>query len=185
MILKDGRLFEAEKMTRLPDGIEGHVQERVIKVPTALIQDAVLASDANAPPPRDSRGEGEGREGDGALTTQMVPTKRRDELIAKKLADRRKRSIRSANTRVCAQSLIEETKAFRYEYTVPAASVSPSSRDAMEATTRVREVLRISIQGRRAQAAGQHLQRREELSPGLGRARGARADFRFVKTVGT
>jgi hypothetical protein len=51
--LKDGRVFETDKMDRAKDGIDVQFTNGVVHVPNELIQDSVLASDAARPPVTD------------------------------------------------------------------------------------------------------------------------------------
>lgn len=131
MILKDGRIFESDAMVRTADGIEITFKNGVVKVPTALIQDAVLAADAALPPATAEEKE-KADKGMVRYDGKWVTTKRRDELIAKKLADRKAELDSIRDHGEWRNRYIEETKAFRYEYTVPP-HVFAEFKDAMEA----------------------------------------------------
>ncbi|MBL8858693.1 MAG: hypothetical protein JNL28_09325 [Planctomycetes bacterium] len=131
LILKDGRIFESDTMVRVEGAIDITFKNGVVRVPMELIQDAVLAADATIPPgtaeERDKAEKGMVR-----YEGKWVTTQRRSELIAKKLADKKAdlQSIREHGE--WRNRYIEETKAFRYEYTIPP-HVFAEFKDAMEA----------------------------------------------------
>lgn len=118
LILKDGRVFECDKMARVADGIEITFKNGVIQVPKELVQDAVLAADAAIPPATDEERE-KAANGMVRYDGKWVPLKRREELVAKKIAEKKAQieSIREHGE--WRNRYVEETRAFRYEYTVP------------------------------------------------------------------
>jgi len=131
LILKDGRIFECDKMVRTAIGIEITFKNGVVQVPSDSIQDAVLASDATLPPATDEE-KVNAEKGLVRFEGKWVPLKRREELVAKKLAQKKAEieSIRSHGE--WRNRYIEETKPFRYEYTVPP-HIFAEFKDAMEA----------------------------------------------------
>lgn len=131
LILKDGRIFEAEKMTRTERGIDVTFKNGVIQVPASLIQDAVLASDAELPPASPEE-KAQAEKGFVRFEGKWVTVKRRDELVAKKLADRQAEIASIRDHLEWRNRYIEESRAFRYEYTVPP-HVFAEFKDAMEA----------------------------------------------------
>jgi hypothetical protein len=131
LITKDGRVFETDTMARVEGGIDITFKNGVVHVPDRMIQDAVLAADAAIPPVTDEEKE-KASKGFVRFDGQWVPIKRRDELIAKKVADKHKAVEEMRAHGQWGQRYIEESKVFHYEYTVPPA-VFADFRDAMEA----------------------------------------------------
>lgn len=131
LILKDGRTFESDKMTRNEGGIEITFKNGVVQVPTALIQDAVLSADSALPPATPEERENAAK-GLVRFDGKWVPVKRRDELVAKKLADRKAEIASIREHGEWRNRYVEESRAFRYEYTVPP-HIFADFKDAMEA----------------------------------------------------
>jgi tetratricopeptide (TPR) repeat protein len=131
LITKDGRVFETDTMARVEGGIDITFKNGVVHVPDRMIQDAVLATDAAIPPVSDEEKE-KASKGFVRFEGQWVPLKRRDELVAKKVADKHKALEEMRAHEQWGKRYIEESKVFHYEYTVPPA-VFADFRDAMEA----------------------------------------------------
>jgi hypothetical protein len=131
LITKDGRIFERDKMVRTKDGVDITFDNGTISVPARMIQDAVLAADATLPPVSDEERE-KFEKGLVRFEGKWVQIKRRDELIQKKLAEKRKMLEDIALHSEWGNRYIEESKAFRYEYTIPP-HIFAEYRDAMEA----------------------------------------------------
>jgi hypothetical protein len=131
LITKDGRVFETDAMKRVEGGIDVTFKNGTVHVPARMIQDAVLASDAQMQPVTDEEKE-KAEKGLVRYEGKWVLVKRRDELVAKKIEEKRKALEAIREHGEWGNRYIEESKVFRYEYTVPPA-IFAEYRDAMEA----------------------------------------------------
>ena len=131
LCLKDGRVVQGPAMERKPEGIELAYPHGKILVPKEMIVDAVLAADANVPPSTDEEKE-MATKGLVRYEGKWIPIKRRDELLQKRLASRRKELEEVDARKEWRNRGIQETAHFRFEYTVPD-SILENYRDTMEA----------------------------------------------------
>ena len=129
--LKDGRVVQGPKMERKDGGIELTYPHGTVFLPKDMISDAVLAADATAAPATDEDREMASK-GLVKFDGKWVPTARRDELIGKRLAEKRKELEQVEARKEWRNRGKQETAHFRFEYTVPD-SILEGYRDTMEA----------------------------------------------------
>lgn len=143
LCLKDGRVIEGEKsdpkpnepkgpkMARKPNGIELTYEHGTILVPTALIQDAVLSTDVPAAPTTDEEKQ-MAEKGMVRFDGKWVTPKKREEMLAKRLNDKRKELEQLVGRHEWRNHATQETAHFKFQYTVPD-YVFEEFRDTMEA----------------------------------------------------
>ncbi len=131
LCLTDGRIFDGPKMVQLADGVDVQFQNGIVRVPQALVHLALIEG---APAPE--AGTDEERE---KLARGLVPfegewiaAKRRDELIAKRLAAQRAVVAEMLAHREWKDRQVADTRNFHFEYTVPE-HVCRDFRERMEA----------------------------------------------------
>ncbi len=133
LCLKDGRVVEGPTpaMKRVEGGVELTYRNGTVLVPDALIQGAVLASDPVAAPQTDEERE-KAVKGYVRFEGRWVTATQRDEILGKRRAEQAKRLQEMRDHGEWRTRSIEETRYFRFEYTVPT-HVFGAYRDAMEA----------------------------------------------------
>ena len=143
LCLKDGRVIEGlkadpkpgeakgPKMERNADGILLTYEHGTVLVPTALIQDAILATDTPPTPTSDEEKQ-MSEKGMVRFDGKWITPKRREELLAKRLVDKHKELEQVAGRHEWRNHATQETAHFKFEYTVPD-YVFEEFRDTMEA----------------------------------------------------
>lgn len=118
LVLKDGRVVSDQKLVRLESGIEIRYPNGNVLVPHALVEDAVIEGET-APAPTTAEEQENAAKGYVRFEGKWMPLKRRDELIAKRVAERKKEVEEIAAHREWAKRRKAKTKHFAFEYTVP------------------------------------------------------------------
>ncbi len=131
LCLKDGRVVDGVAMERREDGILLRYQNGDVLVSHDLVQDAVLAADLEAPPADDEEAL-QRKNGMVRFEGKWMPEKKRAELLRKRVEDRQKAIQEARAHSQWGQRYIEETRNFRYEFTIPP-YVFAEYRDALEA----------------------------------------------------
>lgn len=133
LCLKDGRVVEGPvpAMKRVDGGIELAYKNGTLMVPDALIQGAVLASDP-IQPPQNAEEQEKLVKGFVRFEGRWVTPAQRDETLAKRRDEQKKLLEEIRDHSEWRTRSIEETRYFRFEYTVPK-NVFGTYRDTMEA----------------------------------------------------
>jgi len=131
LVLKDGRVVEGPSMERKEGGIELGYEHGKVLVPSELIRDAVLASDATRAGQTDEERE-QSAKGMVRFEGKWISAKQRDELLAKRLAARRKELESIAARKEWRNRGKQDTAHFHFEYTLPD-YLFQNYRDLMEA----------------------------------------------------
>lgn len=118
LVLKDGRVVEGQKLARVEAGIEIQYANGNVLIPQALVEDALI--DGETPPaPATAEEQEMAAKGFVRWEGKWVPKKRRDDLLAKHLAERKREVEEIAAHREWANRRKAKTKHFAFEYTVP------------------------------------------------------------------
>jgi hypothetical protein len=131
LCLKDGRIVQGKPMARVEGGIEITYPHGRVKVPDKMIADAVLESDAIAPALTDEEKE-QAKKGFVQFEGKWVTPDQRQALVAKRVEKHRLELEDIKSHEEWRNRWIEESRYFRFEYTVPKAIFEPY-RDAMRA----------------------------------------------------
>ncbi len=131
LCLKDGRILDGRPMKRVEGGVQIDFENGEILVPAELVVEVLIEGEPEFVPRTDEERE--------MLAKGLVPfegrwlsPKRREELISKRLAERRLALEDLRAHREWRNRHQEETKNFRFQYTVPR-YVFEEYRDKMEA----------------------------------------------------
>jgi hypothetical protein len=131
LVLADGRIFEGLRMTQTAQGVDVQFQHGVVSVPQGLVHLALIEG-APAYEPKDEAEKEKLAQGLVPFEGEWLAVKRRDELIAKRLAAQRALVEEMLAHREWKDRRITDTKNFHFEYTVPE-HVARDFRDRMEA----------------------------------------------------
>ncbi|MCY2961847.1 MAG: bacterial transcriptional activator domain-containing protein [Planctomycetota bacterium] len=131
LCLKDGRVVDGVPMERKDGGIALAYQNGTVFVADELIQDAVLEADA-ARAPADAAEAEQRKNGMVTFEGRWIPEKKRAELVAKRLAERRARAEEAKARLEWRNRAIVETKNLRFEHQLPD-HVFAEYRDSLEA----------------------------------------------------
>jgi tetratricopeptide (TPR) repeat protein len=118
LVLKDGRVVADRKLARVEAGIEIRYENGNVLVPAALVEDAAIDGEL-VPPPKTAEEQEMAAKGLVRYEGKWITLKRRDELVAKRAAARRKEVEEIAAHREWAKRRTRKTKHFAFEYTVP------------------------------------------------------------------
>jgi tetratricopeptide (TPR) repeat protein len=129
--LKDGRVIQGPAMERKPGGIELSYKNGTILLPDALIEDAVLAADAQIVP-ADEEERAKLAKGFVRYEKKWVTVKQRDAAVQKRLEQRRKELLQMDARKEWRNRGQQDTAHFHFDYTVPD-HVFETYRDLMEA----------------------------------------------------
>jgi tetratricopeptide (TPR) repeat protein len=132
LCLKDGRVVEGRKLSRAEGGdVVVHFENGEVRVPAALIEDYVIEGE---PPPAPTTPEeiAQAEKGLVRFEGKWVTPRRRDELIAKRVAERKAELDELASHRLWRNRYTESTKHFAFEHTLPKDAFE-NLRDLMEA----------------------------------------------------
>ncbi len=131
LLLKDGRIIEGRDLTRRDGGIEVAFDNGTVFVPSTHIETAILEG-AGAWVPETEEEKAKAAEGLVPFEGDWISAKKRDGLIAKRIAERREliEEIRAHSKWVNRWQ--EKSKYFHFQYTIPNHIFEPY-RDAMEA----------------------------------------------------
>ena len=132
LCFKDGRIFDVPNAQRAPGGINAIYKNGTIFVSDDLILDAVLASDVGATPSTRGGGEAKADQDVVQFEGKRIPVKKRDEIVKKRLEERRKDIEEMRSRSEWRNRAIEDTAHFHFEYTVPQ-HLFEDLRDTMEA----------------------------------------------------
>ncbi|MSR62510.1 MAG: hypothetical protein EXS08_08700 [Planctomycetes bacterium] len=117
LVLKDGRVFQEQRLVRGVGGVEVQFASGKVLVPDALVHLALIEGEAEAAPTTDEERE-KSVKGLVLFEGEWIQKKRRDELIAKRAAARRAEVLDNLAHHEWKDRRVEETKNFRFEYTV-------------------------------------------------------------------
>jgi tetratricopeptide (TPR) repeat protein len=132
LCLKDGRVVEGRKLSRAEGGgVVVHFENGEVRVPAALIEDYVIEGE---PPPAPTTPEdiAQAEKGLVRFEGKWVTPRRRDDLIAKRVAERKAKLDELASHRLWRNRYSETTKHFAFEHTLPKDAFE-DLRDLMEA----------------------------------------------------
>ena len=127
----DGRVIEAENMHRVDGGIDVVYPHGTVRVPQAMILDAVLAEDAHVAPKTDEERE-QAAKGLVRFEGRWLTPAQRDDLVAKRVEKHRKLLEEMKAHAEWRNRAKQDTRIFHFEYTLPQHIFEPY-RDAMEA----------------------------------------------------
>jgi tetratricopeptide (TPR) repeat protein len=130
LFLKDGRFVQDKPLSRAPGGIEIQYANGKVFVADALV-DSVLIEGEIAPPASDEEKENAAK-GLVRFEGHWMPEKRRTELVAKRVEEKKKQFKELAAHREWRNRYKDSTKHFAFEYTIPPA-IYGRYRDLMEA----------------------------------------------------
>jgi tetratricopeptide (TPR) repeat protein len=130
LAMKDGRIAEARKMERMPQGVLIHMEYGEIMVAWDLVQDVVIA-DEPAPTTGPAEDAEQIAKGLVRFDGKWIPVKQRDQLVAKRVAASRKEFEARKSRAEWRNRRVDESKVFRFETTLPDHLFEPR-RDMME-----------------------------------------------------
>jgi tetratricopeptide (TPR) repeat protein len=131
LCLKDGRVIQSRSMHRTAAGVDVDYAHGTVRVPKAMILDAVLAEDAHVSPATDEEKD-QVAKGFVRFEGKWVTTQERDRMLAKRVEQHRKAIDEMKAHGEWRNRQIQDTKTFRFEYTLPQNIFEPY-RNAMEA----------------------------------------------------
>lgn len=120
LLLKDGRVFDSLDMETSPEGVIVHYKHGDVLVPEALIEDVLLVW--GAPPPylpKDASEEAKVAEGLVPFEGKWISPKRRDQLMKKRVAERRAMIDEIDKHSTWRNRYQIKTKYFNFEHTIP------------------------------------------------------------------
>ncbi len=118
LCLKDGRVVDGVPMARKPGGVALTYKNGTVFVADELIQDAILAEDA-ARAPADAEAAEQRKNGMVTFEGRWIPEKKRAEIVAKRIAERRAAAEESKARLEWRNRAIVETKNLRFEHQLP------------------------------------------------------------------
>lgn len=118
LVLRDGQIVVERPLARVAGGIEVRYENGTVLVPEALVHLALIAGEGE-PEPRDEAERAKYAKGLVPFEGQWIARKRRDELVARRVAERRAEVADNLAHREWKDRRQAETKNFRFEYTVP------------------------------------------------------------------
>ncbi len=131
LCLKDGRVVDGVPMQRRDGAVVLTYQNGEVVVADELIQDAILAADSERPPADAAEAE-QRKNGMVVYEGRWIPAKKRDDIVKKRIEDRRT-AAQEAKARVEWRNReIVETKGLRFEHQLPD-HLFTEYRDALEA----------------------------------------------------
>lgn len=118
LCLKDGRVVDGVPIRRKDGGFELTYQNGAVFVANDLVQDAVLEADAALDP---ANAEAAEQKKNGMVTFEgrWIPAKKRGEIVAKRIADRRAAAEEAKARLEWRNRAIVETKNLRFEHQLP------------------------------------------------------------------
>jgi hypothetical protein len=131
LCMKDGRVVDGKKLTRVENGVKIAFENGEVLVSSELIQDVLIEGEALAPP---ANPEEEAQRAKGMIRFEgkwMTP-KSREELLKKRLDERKQAFAELQAHSEWRNRLKEKTRNFAFEYTLPP-HVFEGYRDLMEA----------------------------------------------------
>lgn len=131
LVLRDGRVFQEQTLARVEGGVEVRFPSGKVFVADALVHLALIEGEADFTPTTDEE-RAKAAEGLVPFEGAWIQQKRRDDLLAKRIAARKAEVADNLAHREWKDRRIVETKTFRFEYTVPQ-HVFEGYRDRMEA----------------------------------------------------
>ena len=117
LCLKDGRIFDGVKLQRTSDGVRVQFQNGEVAVPGASVLDCVIESEAFVPVTDEEKQKA--AEGLVPFQGKWLKPKERETRLRKLLDERRSEVEKLKQTRLWRNRVIEESKTFAVEYTVP------------------------------------------------------------------
>lgn len=131
LCLKDGRILEGMKMQPGEEGVKLIFEHGEILVPNALVLDCLLEGGASTFVPETDEEKKKFEKGLVPFDGRWISPKRRDQLIKKRLKERREQIEDIKKHSRWRDRRTEKTKHFQFEYTVPQHIYEPY-RDLME-----------------------------------------------------
>lgn len=130
LVLKDGRVITGKKLARAEGGLKLVFENGDVLVPNELVEDFLIEGDASPAPTTDEEKE-QFAKGNVRFDGKWMSKKQRDDLLAKRLAERKKYFADLAARKEWRNRAKESTKHFNFEYTLPD-NVFHNYRDLME-----------------------------------------------------
>lgn len=118
LLLKDGRVVDHVPMARKDGGIALTYPSGTVLVADVLIQDAILAADAERAPVDAAEAE-QRKNGMVTFEGRWIPEKKRAEIVAKRIADRLAEAEEAKARLEWRNRSIVETKNLRFEHQLP------------------------------------------------------------------
>ena len=131
LVLKDGRVIAGKKLVRAEGGLKLVFEHGEVLVPSELVQDCMIEGES-APEATTEEDKAQLAKGMVRFDGKWMSKKQRDDLLAKRLADRKKYFADLAARKEWRNRAKETTKHFAFEYTLPD-NVFQNYRDLMEA----------------------------------------------------
>jgi len=131
LVLQDGRIFDGVELELTDEGAVIHYENGDVSVPARLVLDALIENQPTWKPQTDEERE-KAEKGLVPFDGKWMSIKRRDELIKKRLAEKREQIEDIKAHRLWRNRYEKRTKHFEFEYTVPEHLFAPL-RDKMEA----------------------------------------------------
>jgi len=131
LCLKDGRVVDGVPMQRRDGAVVLTYQNGEVIVADALIQDAILAVDSERPPADAAEAE-QRKNGMVVYEGRWIPAKKRDDIVKKRIEDRRKAALEAKARFEWRNRQIVESKSLRFEHQLPD-HLFEDYRDALEA----------------------------------------------------
>ena len=131
LCLKDGRIFAELEIERTVSGVTVHFENGDVEVPGDMVLDALVAGASGFVPKTDAERE-KFDKGFVPFEGKWITTKRRDQLIEKRLKERQDAIAEMQSHLVWGDRYQKATKNFAFEYTVPP-HIFDGYRDSMEA----------------------------------------------------
>jgi len=131
LLLRDGRFFDELELSKTEGGVTVHYENGDVFVPDALVLDAVTSGESTFVPTTDEEKE---KYADGLVPFEgrWLSPSRRERLVAERVAEKREAVEEALAHRHWANHLEEETRNFRFLYTIPE-HICEGYRERMEA----------------------------------------------------
>lgn len=130
LLLKDGRIVEGKPLTRESVAIVVKFENGEVRVPSELVLDAVIENEPLGEPGTPEEAE-QRKKGMVRFDGRWISARARDDLIAKRIAERKRAADELKSYRLWRNARQENTKNFAYKHNVPP-EVFASYRDLME-----------------------------------------------------
>lgn len=182
LLLKDGRIIDGPKMEWAEKGVSIHFSNGDVFVPEALFEDAIIEGSARPYTPKDDNEKEKIEEGLVPFEGKWMKASRRDDLIKRKLEEKKALIEEIRQRSLWRNRWQEKTKHFEIESTA-APHITEYYRDMMEAyLTEFSKVWRVS-QGRLGRLVVCFHGNREKFHQNSGAPGNALGYFRFVDPI--
>ncbi len=130
LLLVDGRIVDAKPLVREAEAVVVKFENGDVRVPLALVLEAVIENEPLDEPATPEEAE-QRKKGMVRFDGRWMSVRTRDELVSKRIAERKRAAEELKGYRLWRNAREERTKAFAYKHNVPA-DVFASYRDLME-----------------------------------------------------